>query len=458
MITVVGLGTRIEEVTALVMSEIKSAGKVYISGKASAAAGILRAAGVRFEYLPLLAEVDYFESARQNATNIMAQADGRKVCYCAYGSVNEDGTCRELIANGAKIINGVSAAESAAVSAGILKGFASVNAYAADKSRLSLPLVVYGVDDAVVAARVKNRLIKEFGNVSATYIHGGRVNSIRLEDADGMAEYDQTSAIAVRDIPLIEKLRFDLDDLMDVLCLLRAPDGCPWDRAQTHESIRLNAVEEAYELVDAIDKGCSDGMMEEAGDVIMQAAFHTLIEKERGNFDMRDVISALCTKLITRHTHVFGKDSATEEDGALSVWDKNKMKEKHQSTYSQSVNDVPQSLPALLRAQKVFKRMQKGGWKEDLTPSEWFKRVENGDTSVIGKALWQAAAICRSAGEESEQSLMDEVKRMQREYTEFERLVINDGKDVTALTQEQTERYKLLAHRVCAGKSNCEKE
>ena len=121
-------------------------------------------------------------------------------------------------------------------------------------------------------------------------------------------------------------------------------------------------IEEAYELVDAVDSKDDSKILEEAGDVLMQGAFHSVIAEERGAFTPEDVLSAVCEKLIFRHSHIFGKDSAENEAGALSVWEKNKREEKGQKTASDTVKDVPAAFPAVMRAQKTAKRAAKFGY------------------------------------------------------------------------------------------------
>ena len=173
--------------------------------------------------------------------------------------------------------------------------------------------------------------------------------------------YDHTAALLIPTLPLEKKPRYDFYDLVQVLGILRGENGCPWDRAQTHESIRINAIEEVYEMVDAIDRQDDERLTEEIGDVLMQAVFHTELGEERGALTRGDVLSGVCKKLISRHTHIFFGDKAENEKEALDVWDKNKQKE-HGFTAKQTVADVPEVFPALLRAQKVQKRAQKAGW------------------------------------------------------------------------------------------------
>ena len=124
------------------------------------------------------------------------------------------------------------------------------------------------------------------------------------------------------------KERYTIDDLLLIMQILRSENGCPWDRVQTNDSIKMSAVEEAYELVDAIDQDDDEKIMEETGDVILQAVFHSVIKEQTGSFNLTDAVSGLCQKLIFRHSHVFGNDTANSENSALNVWEKNKTQEK----------------------------------------------------------------------------------------------------------------------------------
>lgn len=158
------------------------------------------------------------------------------------------------------------------------------------------------------------------------------------------------------------KKQYTLTDLMDILKTLRGENGCPWDRVQTHESLKKSMIEEAYEALDALDAGDDKLFANELGDVFLQVAFHAQIASERGAFGIEDVLNEVCTKLITRHTHVFGTDRAGSEAEALGTWEENKKKEKGQKTYTEALRDVPGSLPALLRAEKVQKKAASAGF------------------------------------------------------------------------------------------------
>lgn len=155
---------------------------------------------------------------------------------------------------------------------------------------------------------------------------------------------------------------YDVNDLVEIVRILRSPGGCPWDAEQTHESIRRDFLEETYEVAEAIDEGSTEHLKEELGDVLLQVALHTRIEEEQGNFNLDDVADGVCKKLIYRHPHVFGDVSVSGTGEVLTNWDALKRKEKHQATHTDALNSVARSLPALWRAEKVQKKAKKAGF------------------------------------------------------------------------------------------------
>ncbi len=165
---------------------------------------------------------------------------------------------------------------------------------------------------------------------------------------------------------LFNKERYDLADLRFVFSCLRGENGCPWDRVQTHESIRANLIEETYEVVEAIDNADLKLMREELGDLLLQVIFHAGIEEENGNFTLDDVISDVTAKLLRRHPHVFGDVKADDTEGALNAWENAKGVEKtERKTTVDSMKAVPPSLPALMRAQKISKKAAKDSYDVD---------------------------------------------------------------------------------------------
>lgn len=159
-----------------------------------------------------------------------------------------------------------------------------------------------------------------------------------------------------------EKENYNFNDLVEIVKILRAPDGCPWDREQTHKSIRSNFIEETYEAVEAIDTDDLDLLKEELGDVLLQVAMHAEIESEQGTFDINDVCDGICKKLIIRHPHVFGDVNADTTEKVLKNWDAIKMKTKSQKTQTQAILSVSKALPSLMRSTKIQQKAAKVGF------------------------------------------------------------------------------------------------
>jgi tetrapyrrole methylase family protein/MazG family protein len=315
---------------------------------------------------------------------------------------------------------------------------------------------VYDLDDRGLASDTKLLLGNLYGEETMVkYILGGKAKKISLFELDRQKDYDYTSAVAIEEIELLEKQRFTAEDLKEIIVRLRAPDGCPWDKVQTPETIKMSAVEEAYELVDAIDCNDDEKILEEAGDLLLQTAFHAVMKEETGAFTMTDVLSNLCHKLITRHTHVFGQDKANDEKGALGVWEENKRKEKGQDTFAKSVNDVPKCFPAAMRAQKIGKRAGKSGLdfkdveeaKEALLSEleEFTIAYKNGNAEEtekeLGDLLFSAVNVGRKAGCDAEKALKESAERFAKRFTVAESLALADGKEVTSLSAEEWDIY-----------------
>src|SRR5450432_64993 len=152
-----------------------------------------------------------------------------------------------------------------------------------------------------------------------------------------------------------------INDVLKVMAKLRSPKGCPWDREQTHESLRRHAIEEVYELIDAIEARDDHEMAEELGDLLLQVVFHAQMAKERGAFDFEKVTQHLVDKLIRRHPHVFGTTKVKNVDEVWTNWEKIKKAEKHGTRHARhsALDGIPKHLPALLRAEKLFKKARK---------------------------------------------------------------------------------------------------
>ena len=415
-----------------------------------------------------------YENSRnfQTLANNLAKAviaAGENAVYLVDGAATEDYSVKALIRKTRgkiEIIDGVSKISAIATAAKFAGcSYTAVSAYELvqnARADLALPLIVYDLDDRALASDCKLVLGDLFGEeIAAQYILGGRAKKIRLYETDRQKAYDYSSAIAIEEIPLLEKERFTANDLREIIVRLRKPDGCPWDRVQTNESIKMAAVEEAYELVDAIDKDDDEKILEETGDVLLQAVFHAVLKEETGAFNLTDAFTGICKKLIFRHSHVFGKDKAENAAGALSVWEQNKRVEKGQKTFADTVNDVPACFPAVMRAQKVGKRAAKAGMdfataqaaaerlKEELL--EVFDAIARGDSveteKEVGDLLFAAVNVGRKAGADCEKALKESVERFALRFTKAEEKALADGKDVTTLSEEEWDKYYIAAKK-----------
>ena len=157
------------------------------------------------------------------------------------------------------------------------------------------------------------------------------------------------------------KDKYTFYDLVEVVRCLRLPDGCPWDKEQTHESIRKDFIEEVYEAIEAIDEKSPEHLREELGDVLLQVVFHCVLETEKGSFNFDDVADEVCRKMIIRHPHVFGDISVDNTDQVLKNWDAIKMQTKSQKTSGQAMDSVSKALPSLMRAEKLIKKAKRNG-------------------------------------------------------------------------------------------------
>ena len=204
-----------------------------------------------------------------------------------------------------------------------------------------------------------------------------------------------------------------INDLIEVMEQLRAPDGCPWDREQDHKSIRFHAVEEVYELIDAIEMDDDDEMLEECGDLLLQVVFHCQLAKERNAFDFEKAARSITDKLIRRHPHVFGDSKADNVDAVWVQWEKIKREEKKGTQHERpSVLDgIPRHLPALQRAEKLVKKARKNG----LTKIPLAKpRKQRYTKASLSKELFALAEYAQNKGWQPEALLRAETKKQEK--------------------------------------------
>lgn len=247
-----------------------------------------------------------------------------------------------------------------------------------------------------------------------------------------------------------KKNTYTMDDLLEIMRLLRSEDGCPWDREQTHRSIRGDFLEETHEALEAIEREDSDGLQEELGDVLLQVVFHARIEQENGGFDFGDVVNTLCHKLITRHPHVFGDVQAADAGQALKNWDAVKRKSKSGKTQTQLLDNVPHSLPALMRAGKVLNRAKRVGFETARDASSAVQVLEqqvamlktavlNGQSTdkALGDTLFATVALARQLQADPEEALSMRIHAFIDRFAQMENTLRAQNKDIADVSAEE---------------------
>ena len=268
------------------------------------------------------------------------------------------------------------------------------------------------------------------------------------------------------------KNRYDIDDLLAIVKILRSENGCPWDKVQTHESIRTDLIEECYEVCEGIDRDSPEILREELGDLLMQVVFHAQIETEKNHFDFDDVCNDICQKLIYRHPHVFGEVKADTEDEVLKNWDALKKASKNQETYTETLESVPKTFPALLRGEKVCKRAARAGLpinnaedcinKIQAALGELSRRISQQGSSdkgeldedfaqnqqILGEILLGFCNLNRILKNDGEKALTYSTNRFIISFRAVENEIIKQGGSLDKLLSEELNQ---VAYKVISG-------
>lgn len=250
------------------------------------------------------------------------------------------------------------------------------------------------------------------------------------------------------------KDKYTIEDLLAIIRRLREPDGCPWDKIQTHQSIKKSLIEETYEAIDALDFGTDHDFANELGDVLLQVAFHSVLAEERNAFNFDDVLKEVCNKLITRHTHVFGNDHAGSVEESLMNWEKQKKKEKKINSYTEVLKEVPSYLPALMRAEKIQKKAKGFGFDwDDINDvyrkvneeiNELVEAKEEGNEANIreeyGDLLFAVVNLGRFIGADPETALSNASNKFINRFEKMEKAAIDKEKDLAEMNLEELDK------------------
>lgn len=263
------------------------------------------------------------------------------------------------------------------------------------------------------------------------------------------------------------KQKYGFDDLVKIVRVLRSPGGCPWDREQTHKSIRANFIEETYEAVEAIDTDDTELLREELGDVMLQVALHSQIESEKGTFDINDVADEVCKKLIVRHPHVFGDIKADTTGEVLKNWDEIKKRTKGQKSQTEVIESVSRALPALMRSCKVQQKAAKSGFDwtsvagavtkvhEELGELE--AEIASGDKDAcfneLGDLLFAVVNIARFIGAEPEGALTVSCDKFIRRFALCEKFAAEEKRELRSMNEQELDALWCRAKHVLQSKA-----
>lgn len=274
------------------------------------------------------------------------------------------------------------------------------------------------------------------------------VREIPLYELDRQEEIDYLTSIY---IPKDLNNNKDFYDLLEIMKTLRGEDGCPWDREQTHESLKKYLIEESYEVIEAIENKNDDMLIEELGDVLLQVMFHAEIGNEEGFFNINDVIQSICNKMIERHPHVFGEADVENSNEVLNNWDKIKKKEKGFKTYTEEMKHIAKILPALIRAEKVQKKAAKVGFDWDKI-EDAFEKVKEEFYEVkdvyknnnrekileeVGDLIFSVVNVARFLDIDPEFALNYTIDKFINRFDHIEQTAINKGLKLENMTLQE---------------------
>lgn len=462
-ITIVSLGPGSRDLLTLgTLDALRLSSRVILRTGLCDAARFLSDSHISYDTLDLLHEQceDFDELISSAAQAVLDAAENSDVCYAVLDA-SEDETVTELLKRqSCTVLPGVpiSAPFTAAYPS---SGLLTMSASALRICGTQHDLLITELDSRMLAGNCKLEMLNWydasdellFFDPSSSVCRSFR--RIPLEDLDRQPKYDHTCAVLIPSVPLEKRRRFDFYDLVRIMALLRAPGGCPWDREQTHTSLRPYLIEESYETAEALDREDWQDAADELGDVLLQVVFHAAIGREDGSMELSDITTDICRKLIHRHAHVFGKDVCETAEAVTENWNRIKQEDRGEKTKGDSLRSIPVGMEPLLRAAKARKKASEAGFTEESLSmlaerfsekcSSLQKAADKGREEslrmLLGDMLFDLVEMCRCAGEDSEKLLALSTERFIDRFCRMEKAIIDDGKDMKSLTMPELVVY-----------------
>ena len=469
-ITIVSLGTGDERLlTREAETALRNASRLVLRTRQHPMVPFLTREGIAFETLDALydecADFDTFNLAA--SVRLMSLSEDEPLCY-AVSDASMDNTVLTLLSvlprdASAAVVPGVSHAQRCLALVGAHPPAMRILAASEFLTLRNTPCeagLILELNSRECAGEVKLRLsslLPDEWEVTFLYdaARTGEMSAVRipLYELDRQPAYDHMSAVYVPPAPMESRARYDMDDLVNVMTRLRAPDGCPWDREQTHESLLVNLLEESYEFIQAVRDGDVEHMYDELGDVLLQVAFHAEIARQHGDFDLTDVTTAICRKMIERHPHIFGAVRADTSEEVLDNWEAIKRRQRGITSTAQAMADVSAGLSALMRAQKVQHKAHKVGFDFPDAPAALEKvREETQEVAQefdlrrdpeaeLGDLLFSVVNVCRLCDKSPDIALFEATNRFISRFQSMENKIKNAGKRLEDLTLSEMDVY-----------------
>ncbi|WP_042353257.1 nucleoside triphosphate pyrophosphohydrolase [Bacillus massiliigorillae] len=477
-IIVMGLGAGdLDQLPYGIYKQLKTCGKIYTRTMDHPVIDELQQEGVQFESFDAVYEkYDTFEEVYEEISDtIIRLAESSDVVYTVPGHpMVAEMTVQLLIEKTAKqqielsIEGGQSFLDALfqAVKIDPIDGFQLLDGTALNRDSLQMKqhIIIGQVYDGYIASEVKLTLMEKYPDdyqvalVTAAGSSAEEVIWLPLYELDRQAKLSNLTSVYVPPVTNEELLQKEFFKLRNIIAELRGPNGCPWDQKQTHESLKKYVLEEAYELIDAIDEDDTDGIISELGDVLLQVLLHAQIGEDEGMFTIDDVVQELSEKMIRRHPHVFGDTHVENEDEVLVNWNKIKLEEKGEAALQTEslLADVEKSLPQLLIAYEYQKRAAKVGFDWDEVESAWEKvneeiqefqaEIKKGSSKAeiraeYGDVLFALVNIARFHNIYPEEALHATNMKFARRFQYIEKCLQEQGLTFDQCKLEQLDRY-----------------
>jgi len=460
-LTIIGLGPGSKAyLTIEALDEIKASPLVYVRTMKHPVMDYLESVGGNFEsFDDFYDQYDNFDDVYENiGKSVLEKLEEGDVVYAVPGNpFVAESTVEYLIDHVAeenlRVIHGASFIDAIVTTLRMdpVYGLQIIDGLTIDEKvpDVTSDALIIQVYDKQVASNVKLKLMEFYHDDHEVVVVRGagiegeeEIIRVPLYELDRVDCLDHLTSVYIESIHPEDREKFFMPDLVQVMKALRSPDGCPWDREQTHESLKRYLIEEAYEVVEAIDDEDLWGLEEELGDLLLQVVFHAEIASENGYFNFNDVVTGIYEKMIRRHPHVFDAVDVENSDEVLVNWEAIKNEEKSEKTVSDSISNIAKSFPPILRAEKIQKKMAKVGFdwpdfsgallkvKEELDELE--EAISDDDLdhakSELGDLLFAVVNVARILKMDPSDALMSTNEKVVRRFSYIETTLLSEGK------------------------------